>query len=183
MSEVKTAMSEVVATVGKTLYHRPREGSVNQVPLGTVVADAIKYMTKADVAFMNTGGMRKTIKKGRVTKNDVFEALPFDNYVGIMDLTGTDLIKVVETSEKRATVERPQPFLNWSGLKYMKNDGSFSVEINGQPIKSNKIYKVATVDFLANGGDGYNVLKNKDFKTTGRVLRDVFERYIKSNKN
>jgi 2',3'-cyclic-nucleotide 2'-phosphodiesterase (5'-nucleotidase family) len=181
-SKVSSSMDEVVGALGANLYHRPKQGIASQVPLGIAVADAIKQYVKADVAFMNTGGVRKTLKKGKITKGDVFEALPFQNYVGVIELSGEDLTKIVDRSEKSVGSGHAGPYLNWSGLKYKKLGGSYEILVNGTAINPGKTYKVATVDFIAKGGDGYGMLKKKKFSSSGKLVRDVFEKYLKSSK-
>lgn len=180
-NKIAAQMGEVVSTVSTDLYHRPKSGLVAKTPLGEVAADAMKSYVKADAAFMNTGGLRKTIKRGAVTRGDIFEALPFQNYVGILSLSGGDILQLIDLSEKKATPEHVGPYLVWAGLDYKKNDGTYDVSLNGKPLESNKIYKVATVDFIANGGDGYTMLKSKEFRTSGKILRDVVEKYMKSH--
>ena len=51
---------------------------------------------KAQIAIQNGGGLRRTMEKGQITMGDLYEIMPFDNYLVVMDLKGADLIKAID---------------------------------------------------------------------------------------
>lgn len=120
-SAISASMEKVVFKLNKKLYYRPKEGTPEASKLGKYVASAMKAETGADIAFMNSGGLRRDLKKGGVTYNDVFEAIPFQNYVVVTELTGDDILKLIRRSEGMKTAERTDP-LHWAGIDIKKKN-------------------------------------------------------------
>ena len=64
--------------------------------LGNLFADMMLAATSgADVALTNGGGLRPTCPKGPLTFGDLSEAMPFDNYMVRLRLTGQELARVL----------------------------------------------------------------------------------------
>lgn len=147
--------------------------------IGDLVSDALRWFVKSDVAFMNSGGIRAPIKKGQITRKAVTEALPFDNYVVKMAMSGSKLQQLLDQS---ASGEGGS-FLQVSGISFNIAGGkAHDIKINGRPLDPEKNYTVATVDFLANGGSGYTMLKKIAYEPTGLLAREIVMDYIKENK-
>lgn len=135
--------------------------------MGDFVADSMRDAAGAEMAITNGGGIRGSIAKGRITRRDVYRVLPFDNYIIALRLSGTQIREVLEHGVSgRETREGRFPQV--SGLKFSYRPsappGARIVEIfvEGKPIEPDREYMVATNDFLAAGGDGY--------QTFGEVL-------------
>ena len=64
--------------------------------LSNLIADSRIWKTGADVALVNGGGIRSSIDVGEITYRDVLTVLPFGNTVYVMELTGKDLMAVLE---------------------------------------------------------------------------------------
>lgn len=179
LGEVAKSMDEIVGSLNRTLYYRPDDGTEPQSNLGIFVANAMKAASGVEAAFMNMQGLRGDLKKGKVTRGDIFEILPFQNYVGWLNITGEDIIKVIDHAEKIVQGGRSGPHLAWSGLEYGSRGGAYDVKINGKAMDRNARYKIATVDFIARGGSGYSMLKGKKFNSGGKLVRDVVAEYLK----
>jgi 5'-nucleotidase/UDP-sugar diphosphatase len=174
--------------------------------LGNLIADIMRYASGADVAIMNGGGIRISIRRGEINVRDVYTVLPFDNYIVAIKLTGRQIKEALEHGVS-AVEEEEGRFPQISGLTFkysrFKERGSRIKEIliTGKPIDFNKEYIIATNDFLAAGGDGYRVFgeaikASRDFSIiggmmkgekivysdSGRWLRDVVVEYIKGMK-
>ncbi len=67
-------------------------------PLGSFVADAMRQYSGADFAFVNFGGIRYPIGKGKITLEDLFFLQPFPNTVDVVPMTGAELFKMLEES-------------------------------------------------------------------------------------
>lgn len=176
--------------VGKTLvdlegrreYNRKQETN-----LGNLVTDAMREVSKADIAITNGGGIRATIEKGDVTMGEVLTAFPFTNFTVTVDLTGKEVIAALENGVKAAP-ELAGSFCQVSGLTFKYDDTQkagervFDVMVAGKPIDLEKTYKVATNDFIAGGGDQYDVFKGK--KETGQyeLLSETLAKYITAKK-
>ncbi|QTA37990.1 bifunctional UDP-sugar hydrolase/5'-nucleotidase [Thermosipho ferrireducens] len=153
-----------------------RSGDTN---LAHIIADAMIWKTGADIAFQNGGGIRASIQPGKITIRNILTVLPFGNTVYVMKLKGSEIMKVLEYA---ATIpEGKGAFLQVGGLTWKSENGKVTeVYVNGQPLNLDKVYVVATNNYMAGGGDGYSMLKaNKSSGyDTGFVLADVVVEYI-----
>jgi len=153
--------------------------------LGNLISDLMRKRTKSDVALINSGGIRASIKQGDVTLEDVIRAFPMNNQLVTMDMTGQELYMTLSQSA-RLLINSPQNhpsggFLQVSGVSFTINrrGGAENIEIAGEPVKLLKTYKVVTLDFLAAGGDGYKKLKTSANQyNTGITLQDTMVDYL-----
>lgn len=126
--------------------------------LGNLTADAIMHrFPEAELAFTNSGGIRADIDQGDITLGDVIDALPFPNYPVAMTLSGKQILSLLEhaanlTNGVLQTSENVHYFYDTSKPKGQKIT---QATINGAPFDIDKTYRVATNNFLADGGDGF----------------------------
>lgn len=123
-------------------------------PLSNLLADILIYGSRAygekpDFAVYNIGGIRSAFAKGSVTYGDVVDVAPFDNKIYFMTLTGS---KVKELFGQIASV-------GGEGVSHgvelvIGSDGSLlSARLNGEEVDDSRTYRVATLDYLAQGND------------------------------
>jgi 5'-nucleotidase len=124
-------------------------------PLGNVVADALREMEKADVALVNSGGLRSDLPAGELRYGRVFEVLPFDNTVATLTVTGEELkrLLLVAYGAKRGVYQQSGLQVTLSRCPTQNRLRAFTFA-NGKPIVPTAVYRVVTSDFLARGGDG-----------------------------
>ena len=129
--------------------------------LGNFLTDALRDWADADIAFINSGGIRAALRAGELVYGDIFEVSPFDNYPTIVMMSGAQI-----TEALRSTSGGERGILQTSGLRYVIDEArdmdkpadernrlvSVTLE-NGQPLDPEKLYKVVMPDFLAAGGD------------------------------
>jgi len=173
--------------------------------LGNLITDIIRETTGATAAIINGGGIRTGIPKGVVKIKDVYTALPFDNYLVSLRLTGREIREALEHGVS-SLGEPAGRFPQVSGLRFTYSLSAPAgsrvreVIIGGGPLDPVKEYAVATHDFLIAGGDGYKVFSraiNTDnhghlggllksdriiYNDASRWLRDVVIQYIQTNK-
>jgi 2',3'-cyclic-nucleotide 2'-phosphodiesterase (5'-nucleotidase family) len=135
----------------------------------------MRIATKADVAIMNGGGIRagKVYPPGSaISRRDVLAELPFNNRVVAVAITGAALRRAIENGLSQLPNAGGR-FPQVSGMT-VEADGSrppgsrvTSITVGGAPLDENRIYRVATNDFLARGGDGYQM-----FADAARLLPD-----------
>jgi 5'-nucleotidase/UDP-sugar diphosphatase len=136
-----------------------RTGETN---LGDYVADVMRQTAGAEVALINGGTIRTGIVQGKITVKDIYAVLPFDNYLVAISLTGAQLKQALEHGVSRLE-ESSGSFPQVSGLTFTYSRSAPAgsrvkdVTVGGRPLDPQKEYVVATVDFLAAGGDGYTV--------------------------
>jgi 5'-nucleotidase len=143
-----------------------------ETPLGDLIADAQKAATNADVAFINPGGIRADLvakRPGRpdfaVTYAEAFDVQPFGNSLVSFLLTGAQLRTLLEGEfGSRAEPRILQPSKGFSfRYTYDRATRKGTIEemrLGGRPIEPARKYRVAVNSFLANGGDGFAVLKD-----------------------
>lgn len=95
LKELRAEMTKVLCKNKVNLYRGVAGGNS---PAGFLMADAMRIYGKADVAFVNFGGCRKSIFKGNVTTEDIFLVQPFENALEIIKMTGKDLKHIYELS-------------------------------------------------------------------------------------
>jgi 2',3'-cyclic-nucleotide 2'-phosphodiesterase (5'-nucleotidase family) len=183
--ELEVKLGEVIGEAVLALDGERANVRTKETNLGNLVADVMCDAGSADIALTNGGGLRASINAGPITVGDVFNVLPFDNTLVVLEVTGADIKAALE----RSVSEYPNQlgaFLQVSGLSFefdpAKAPGErvVSVLVDNKPLDEKKIYTVATNDFIAAGGDGYDMLKDaKVIFSSGEMLRDVFVRYVK----
>lgn len=103
-----------------------------------------------DLAIMNKGGIRNSIPKGTVTKGQVMEMLPFTNYIVVMEIKGSDLL------ENFAVMGRQDGNGISEGTEVVYRPGSgevVSATVGGRDVDPDAVYRLATISYLAKGGD------------------------------
>ncbi|MEY2192946.1 bifunctional 2',3'-cyclic-nucleotide 2'-phosphodiesterase/3'-nucleotidase [Neobacillus sp. BF23-41] len=155
-----------------------------ETALGNLIADGMKAATNTDFAFINVGGIRDEIKKaGPITWGDLFAIQPFGNDIVTMNLSG-EQVRTLLNQQFAADRNR---IMQISGLKYTWTNnlplGQKVLDIflpNGSKIDPNKVYSVTVNNFMADGGDGFVVLKQGTERVTRMTDIDAFIDYVKS---
>ena len=180
--EVQPKMTELKQVVGHSaaMYTDGRDNP--DLPLANFTVDAItdyasKYFkVKMDFGLLNLGGIRVPMPEGAVTLDDLSSMFPFVNYIAYAKVKGAGLTKLLEQLAAQPA------FQAVSGVKcVVKNHKLESALIGGKPIDPKKVYNVATIDFLLDGGDGLTIAKNaKELITADKTVIDVMLPYVRS---
>lgn len=202
-------LKEVVATsqVDLTIYD-PEAVDSNGNPirmvrraetnLGDLCADAYRFQSGADIAFINGGGVRVSIAAGNITLNDIVKVHPFGNAMCVIEVTGQQILDALEWGA-RAVPGETGGFPQVSGLSFeihsyiespcTQDEDSMctgfegerrvkNVMVGDEPIDPDKTYTLAGTDYmLLNNGDGYTmfdgaVLLQDRVKLDNQVLID-----------
>jgi 5'-nucleotidase len=177
----RTAVAPIAnRVVGKISSDIDRTANAaGESPLGDVIADAKLQYTQslgAQIGLMNPGGIRADLKfatspggepAGDVTYGECFTVQPFNNLVVTQTLTGAQLKSVLEQQFAGFEGQTVTRILQISaGFTYSYDttralgDRISNMALNGTPIDLAATYRVTSNDFLANGGDGFSLLKN-----------------------
>jgi 2',3'-cyclic-nucleotide 2'-phosphodiesterase (5'-nucleotidase family) len=151
-----------------------------ETALGDFVADVLRAATGADVGLINSGGIRAPLPAGEVTVGDVWTTLPFDNQIVVVTMPGWQLRQLLAFSAARLG---KGGFLQVSGVKFViaRNTATY-VRVGDEIIDSNRSYRVATVDYLYYGGDGYTLFEKAGAPdNTGILLRDAAVQFLRDN--
>ncbi|MGI6690120.1 MAG: 5'-nucleotidase C-terminal domain-containing protein [Christensenellales bacterium] len=178
-------LSIVIGTTDVFLDGERETNRTGETNLGDLAADGFLAYTDADFAFTNGGGIRKSIEQGDITKQSVVDVFPFGNTIVIIEVTGEKLLAAMEHG-LRLYPEQNGGFPQIAGGTLVfdpaKDPGSrvVSMTVGGQDVDPAKAYKVATNDFLAAGGDGYEMLKDCPVLQYRGTLDEAFTEYIDS---
>lgn len=179
-SEMAALTSEVIGTTSRELTKDRPEGT-----LGNFAADALLWAARRSsdsevhFALTNNGGLRTTVGPGDITVGRIFELMPFENMVTLLELTASQVdslasqlarnggdpvagINIVFDSDARALVE---------------------TRIGGADVHPDSTYVLATSDYLANGGGPYEILWNVERRRDLPLLiRDAFIDYVRATR-
>jgi 2',3'-cyclic-nucleotide 2'-phosphodiesterase (5'-nucleotidase family) len=143
-----------------------------------VLLDASEDITgrKIDFAAQNYGGLRiPSIGKGDITVGTIYELMPFDNTLVVLEANGTIVNKLIQ---------RIAEYGGWpisKGLTFtMKEGKAIDIYIQDKPLDISRTYLFALPDYIANGGDDCFFLEKAVRHETGRLLRDVMIDHLKS---
>lgn len=173
--EMEKEMKQVIGTCEKDLLKEKPESA-----LGNWVADLIHkkceeyYRESIDFAIMNYGGMRiLSLPAGPITKSKIFELMPFENSLTVLN---------VDAETVKKLFERMAEYGGWPishHVRYkIKNGKPIDIKINGNPIDKSKMYKIALTDFVANGGDKCFFFEGKKQELLGKLFRDAILEYV-----
>lgn len=171
---VKKEMDVVIGTCPSAI----RKGSPES-PLGNLTADALLWMAedqygvKADVGLYNSGGIRAEISAGDLTVGDVYAVYPFDNVLSLVTLKGSDLMRLFDYVASSGGLP-----ISKTVKMVIKDKKVKSVTVNGQPVDNNKVYTVATVDYLVNLGR-YGLENAISRNDSPDIIRDNFVEYFR----
>lgn len=145
--KLDSVMNDIVAVSDIALVKNKPEG-----PLNNLFADAIYNSAKAfnidfDIFYSNYNGLRLPLPKGNIYRYNIFELMPFENYLVSVKFSGSNTQKFFDFMAKSGG----EPI---SGATYsIKNSRAIDIMINNKPIDTAKSYTILTSDYIANGGD------------------------------
>ncbi len=141
--------------VGVKIKERLTRDYEAESPLGSFLADSLRELERADVALLNSGGLRADLGGGELTYGQVYEVLPFDNTIATVTVTGDELRRLLQ-----AAYGGRKGVFQISGLKVTLSrcpgQGRLRAftQPDGRAISPERKYRVVMPDFLARGGDG-----------------------------
>lgn len=175
-SLLKIPIGSTLADMSKGI----RSNFPSSTALGNLIADAMRDVTKTDVAFHNIGGIRADLLKGTITSADIQRVLPFANTIVTCTMSGRQLQEFITQIAQRDTAAGG--FFEVAGLTLrVKNKQVVQADVNGKAIDPDKKYKVATNSFIARGGDGYKIFTTIAGYETGFLLSQVVAEYIQKH--
>ena len=178
----EAVLGEVVGSTPVTLQGERDDVRTKETNFGNLINDAILAATGADIAITNGGNIRVTLPAGNITKGDVLTVLPFGNYVVVKEYSGADIIAALEHGLK-AYPASAGGFPQVGGITFTfdASSGNKITEIklsDGTPLDANKMYRLATNDFLAEGGDGYDMLAGGGSMMIYKALDEIVIDYL-----
>ena len=167
-------LKAVVAYTEEEMPHLKTEGTLSNWFVDIVTSKVSELVgTRMDVGICNLGGIRKGMPKGDVLLDDIQSMFPFKNYLVHLKMKGSELRKIFEFMATRK-------FEAISGATVEVTGGKVtSVLVGDSPLDDGKIYNVATISFLLNGGDGYYLANaSQEVNDLGVLIYDAVMEHI-----
>jgi 2',3'-cyclic-nucleotide 2'-phosphodiesterase (5'-nucleotidase family) len=138
----------IVPYNGEPLEGREKPVRSSSTNLTRLITDAMLFAApQADAAIFNSGSIRvDDVLYPPITQYDILRMLPFGGGVRELDLKGSLLIQTLDVGKKNSGIGG---YLQYGNISYNETSNSWSLK--GQPIDSNKTYRVVTSDFLITG--------------------------------
>ena len=138
--------------LAQSVRHMKNSSTALQNWLCDVTMDIIKPLSgiqDVQFAIMNKGGIRTDMPQGTVTEGVMMSMFPFDNRFVVLEITGQGLLDALKVMAGRGGDAMSRE------LKVTYNDKGevTSARVKGKKVDPKKTYRMATIDYLANGGD------------------------------
>lgn len=159
---LSTILGEVVGQTEVELVGAREFVRTGETNLGNFLTDALKWKAGAEVALTNGGGIRDSISIGDITREDLIKVAPFGNLVESRKITGAGLLAALNNGAS-GYPSTHGAFAHVSGITYVIDPNKAvgervqDVMVNGEALDLERMYNVATNDFLAGGGDNYSM--------------------------
>ncbi len=134
---------------------------------------------ETDFCLLNNGGLRASIPLGDITVGNIYEVMPFDNEIVVVSLKGDQLLPMFQYIADKHGV----PIAGMTiqiGPGFDKEFWKYKEPmIGGKLFDPTKTYKIATSDYLANGGDNMTFWSTGTIETTSIKIRDAIINHIR----
>lgn len=160
---IKPYQHKVDSMMSPVLGHTARymSGFKPESPLSNLLADILVWAAKdygeePVMGVYNMGGIRAALPAGAVTFGDVLDVAPFENKICFLTLKGDKLLQLF-----REMAETGGEGVS-HGVKLVIGNGKlYSARLNGKDIDSQADYRIATINYLAEGNDHLEAFKSK----------------------
>lgn len=156
--------------------------SYGESSIGNWITDVMRMYSEADIAFQNSGGIRKDLSEGIIKARDIWEIYPFDNTIVKVTLTGKQLLQLLEWR-----IANPDDFLQASGIKFAYDSNErriISAKVNGKSIESEREYTLATNNYVTSHFEKFFGLNPDDVRIEdiGIPVRDLLLQAVNEQK-
>lgn len=171
---------------------------LSELNLGRALSDSYRFVSGAEIAAENAGGIRAQIPAGDINKGQVIDVLPFGNYLVTKSVSGADIKKMLETSIEIGINNRiandkndnswpsnSGSYLQWSGITAQydltKSVGQrvFSAKVGAADLDPNRMYTIVCNNFLATSSD-YPGLRDAGIINEYSACDEAFISYLQN---
>lgn len=177
--KVDSLMSPVVGRTATYMAAERPESSLSNLMADILVWDARRYGDPVDLAVYNIGGIRAALPEGNVTIGDLLEVAPFENKLCVVTLTGDRLQQLFSQIASTGG----EAVSHGVELCITKNGRLVSAKLNGQAVDPQCNYRIATIDYVAQGNDGMTAFKHSEKlnmpQRSGESIRSDINEYFR----
>lgn len=169
------AKKEVIGYSDHEIKEGRPESELSNLIVDLIMAE-VQEVTGKQVhwGMINYGGIRADLPSGNILMDDVESMLPFINYLVYVEHKGSQVRKILEEMG-------PRRFQALGGVRIVvENNQIVSIEIGGEPLDDEKVYGMASISFLLNGGDGIRLAENSlAIETLSAIVNEPVIKHIK----
>lgn len=175
-NQLDEAINEIIGTSAITMTKDKPQSTLGNWMADLIHQQSEKYYNQSiDFGIVNYGGIRiSELRKGPVSLGKMYELMPFENMLVVVKVKG-DVVQ--QLFDKMAAAG------GWPISKQVryeiKNDLPQNIIINQKEIDPNKTYKIAMVDFLANGGNNCFFFKDQPRDVLNHLFRSAIIEFVK----
>jgi 2',3'-cyclic-nucleotide 2'-phosphodiesterase (5'-nucleotidase family) len=138
-----------------------------------IIAQNDQLNIKPTISYFNYGGIRTFIPQGEVTVGKIFELMPFENELVFLQLTGKQIQEFMDQIAKNGGN-------SLGGVRFViADEKATDIQINGNKLNPDEKYWLATLDFVAEGGDGFTMLQQRSkMIKSGKKIRDIIINHL-----
>ncbi|XP_035453240.2 apyrase-like isoform X2 [Spodoptera frugiperda] len=196
---------EASKVVGSSLVHLSSDCACSECNLGNLICDAFLHSVipragnnswnYAHFCVINQGGIRMHIDEGEITLESLLLSTPFENRVEVFDLKGEHIMEMLEYAVANEPYAGAR-MLQVSGIRAVFDGarplGNRVVDVTirciecdiprYEPLSTDKYYKVASTNFIGNGGGDYTMVSNnrknvEDIGMDYEIIKKYLEQY------
>ncbi len=154
---VDSIMCPVVGTTARYMAATRPESTLSNLLADILLWAAPHYDECPAFAVYNMGGIRAALPQGTITYGDVLEVAPFDNKICFLSLRGD---KVMELFAQIAHTGG-EALSHGVALTISPTGTLLSARLHGEEIVADSMYRIATIDYVAEGNDYMTAFKEK----------------------
>ncbi len=177
--KVDSVMSPVVGSVDHDMSSERPESELSNLLSDILVWAGKNYHEQPVLGIYNMGGIRASLSKGQVTYGDILDIAPFENKICFMTLTGEALTELLTQIAARGG----EGISHGTEIMMNKDLKLISARLHGNEIDPKGSYRIATIDYLAQGNDGLQAFKKGTKvvapKESSNNLRFIIMEYFK----
>ncbi|MGI9627990.1 MAG: 5'-nucleotidase C-terminal domain-containing protein [Longimicrobiales bacterium] len=174
-AQMQEQLSEVLGQAAGAFVKADPEGTLDNL-VADALLDEVQEWARApvDIVLLNDGGLRVPIPAGPIQVRIAYELLPFENYITVLTLSGAQ----VESLADQVAQTGGEPIAGWTMV--LREGDATSVQVAGESVDPDAQYRLATVDYLADGGGSWSVLwEPMAREDLPMLIRDIFVAYVR----
>ena len=171
---VDSLMNPIVGETAEYLEVDRPESRLTNLASDILVWVGKRFNEKPDFGVYNKGGVRSALPKGKITKGDILDMAPFENKICFLTLTGEKVLQLF-----REMAGNGGEGVSHSVRMVITRDGKLvSATINGKPVDPQASYRIATLDYVAQGNDKMEAFKSKTQVVSPQGEKDNIRYFI-----
>ncbi len=177
--QVDIQMRPVVGQLARYMASNKPESELSNLLTDILLWSGKHYDEQPDFAVYNMGGIRAAMNAGAVDLGDILDVAPFENKISFFTLSGKNTLELF----RQIAANGGEGLSHGVEMEITKDGKLRKVLLNGKPIDESGSYRVATLDYLAQGNDGLSAFKTKievnEPKSKADNVRELIAAYFK----